>query len=97
MTTTLDPNVHPDSQREGEILAAEHELYHPSADVVAQALVPNYLDLRTEALADVEGYWDARAKELIDWFEPYDKVLDDSGKPFYNWFVGGKTNIAYNA
>ena len=97
MTTTLDPNVHPDSQREGEILAAEHELYHPSADVVAQALVPNYLDLRTEALADVEGYWDARAKELIDWFEPYDKVLDDSGKPFYKWFVGGKTNIAYNA
>ncbi|MBI1297125.1 acetate--CoA ligase [bacterium] len=97
MTTTLDPNVHPDSQREGEILAAEHELYHPSAEVVAQALVPNYMDLRTEALADVEGYWDARAKELIDWFEPYDKVLDDSGKPFYKWFVGGKTNIAYNA
>ncbi|MEZ4832149.1 MAG: acetate--CoA ligase [Caldilineaceae bacterium] len=97
MTTALDPNVHPDSQREGEILAAEHEMYQPSADVLAQVNVPNYMDLRAEALADVESYWDARAKELIDWFEPYDKVLDDSGKPFYKWFVGGKTNIAYNA
>jgi acetyl-CoA synthetase len=23
-------------------------------------------------------------------------VLDDSNKPFYKWFVGGKTNIVYN-
>jgi acetyl-CoA synthetase len=93
----LEPNIHPDSQREGEILAAESEIYHPSPEVVAQALVPNYMDLRTEALADIEAYWDARAQEMIDWFEPYEKVLDDSDKPFYKWFVGGKTNIAYNA
>ncbi|MBX2998211.1 MAG: acetate--CoA ligase [Caldilineaceae bacterium] len=97
MTTTLEPNIHPDSQREVEILAAESEIYHPSPEVVAQALIPNYMDLRTEALADVESYWDARAQEMVDWFEPYEKVLDDSGKPFYKWFVGGKTNIAYNA
>ena len=30
------------------------------------------------------------------WFEPWTKVLDDSNKPFYKWFVGGKTNIVYN-
>jgi acetyl-CoA synthetase len=65
--------------------------------VVAQANVPNYLELREQALEDLEGFWDARAQEMIDWFEPYEKVLDRSGAPFYKWFVGGKTNLAYNA
>ncbi len=80
-----------------EVPAADSELYQPSPEAVAKANVPNYLDLRGEALADSEAYWDARARELIDWFEPYEKVLDDSGAPFFKWFVGGKTNIAYNA
>jgi acetyl-CoA synthetase len=93
----LDPNVHPDAQREVEILAAESEIYQPSEDVIRQAVVPNYMDLRQEALQDIEAYWDARAKEMIDWFEPYEKVLDDSNAPFYKWYVGGKTNLAYNA
>ncbi len=80
-----------------EVPAADSELYQPPPEAVAGANVPNYLDLRGEALADSEAYWDARARELIDWFEPYEKVLDDSGAPFFKWFVGGKTNIAYNA
>ena len=80
-----------------EVQAADSELYQPPPEAVAGANVPNYLDLRDEALADSEAYWDARARELIDWFEPYEKVLDDSGAPFFKWFVGGKTNIAYNA
>ncbi len=80
-----------------EVPAADSELYQPPPEAVASANVPNYLELRGEALADSEAYWDARARELIDWFEPYEKVLDDSGAPFFKWFVGGKTNIAYNA
>ena len=80
-----------------EVPAADSELYQPPPEAVAGANVPNYLALRGEALADSEAYWDARARELIDWFEPYEKVLDDSGAPFFKWFVGGKTNIAYNA
>ncbi len=93
----LDPNVHMDEKREGEILAAESEIYEPSPDVIRQANVPNYLELRGEALADIEAYWDAHGKEMIDWLQPYDKVLDDSDKPFYKWYTGGKTNLAYNA
>lgn len=93
----LDPNVHPDTQRELEILAAESEMYTPTADVVSAAVVPNYLDLRSTALEDIEAYWDARATELVDWYEPYERVLDDSDKPFFKWFVGGKTNIVHNA
>ncbi len=97
MDNGLESTVHPDAQREVEILAAESEIYPPPEAVVAQANVPNYLELREQALEDLEGFWDARAQEMIDWFEPYEKVLDRSGAPFYKWFVGGKTNLAYNA
>ena len=37
-----------------------------------------------------------QGKEL-KWFKKWTKVLDDSGKPFYKWFVGAKTNIVHNA
>lgn len=80
-----------------ELPAVESELYRPPQAAIAKANVPNYLALRQEALADSTAYWDARARELIDWFEPYETVLDDSEAPFFKWFVGGKTNIAYNA
>lgn len=73
------------------------EVYYPSDEVVAQANVPNYQELRAEALADPVTYWDKRAKEMVDWIEPYEQVLDDSNKPFFKWFVGGKTNMVHNA
>lgn len=80
-----------------ELPAVESELYQPPQAAIAKANIPNYLAVRQEALADSKAYWDARARELIDWFEPYETVLDDSEAPFFKWFVGGKTNIAYNA
>src|SRR5690606_36415798 len=42
-------------------------------------------------------FWDAQAKELLDWYEPYQQVVDKSGHPYYKWFVGGKINIVHNA
>jgi len=97
MSDHLDPNVHPDAEREVEILAAESEIYEPADEVALNANEPDYLNLREEALADPIAFWDARAKELIDWYEPYKQVLDDSDAPFFKWFVGGKINIAHNA
>ena len=47
------------------------------------------------ALKDLEGFWAERAEEL-EWFEKWDKVLDDSNKPFFKWFTGGKVNIVHN-
>jgi acetyl-CoA synthetase len=72
------------------------ELYHPSPDVLAQANVPDAEAVYREAQDDLEGYRARRAAEL-EWYRPWDKVLDDSEKPFYKWFVGGKTNIVLNA
>ncbi|MEE8265550.1 MAG: propionyl-CoA synthetase, partial [Acidiferrobacterales bacterium] len=31
------------------------------------------------------------------WTKRWDKVLDDSNKPFYRWFSGGEVNTCYNA
>ena len=39
-------------------------------------------------------FWEGFAKEL-HWFKKWKKVLDWK-LPFSKWFVGGKTNIAYN-
>jgi acetyl-CoA synthetase len=97
MRPNLQPNIHPDASREVEILAAESELYEPSAEVIQHANFPDYLNLRQESLEDVTRFWDARAKEMVEWFTPYQQVLDDTDAPFFRWFVGGKINIAYNA
>ena len=72
------------------------EWYHPSEDVKRNAIVQDYEALYAEAQADLEGFWAKQAQKL-DWFTPWDKVLDRSEAPFYKWFVGAKTNIAYNA
>jgi acetyl-CoA synthetase len=34
--------------------------------------------------------------EMLDWFEEWDQVLDDSNPPFYEWFSGGKLNASHN-
>src|SRR5512138_1027154 len=74
----------------------EGEVYYPSDEVVAQANVKDWEVMATKALKDPQAFWAAEAEEL-EWFQKWDKVLDDSNKPFYQWFVGGKTNIVHNA
>jgi len=48
------------------------------------------------SIEDPEGFW-AEAAEAIHWDRRWDKVLDDSNKPFYRWFIGGELNTCYNA
>jgi acetyl-CoA synthetase len=74
----------------------EGEVYFPSEEVIAQANISDWDEVANFALRDLEGFWAERAEEL-EWFERWDKVLDDSNKPFFKWFVGGKTNIVHNA
>tara|TARA_R100000027_G_scaffold67340_1_gene65654 strand:+ start:16022 stop:17890 length:1869 start_codon:yes stop_codon:yes gene_type:complete len=47
------------------------------------------------SIADPEAYWAEVASEL-HWFKPWDRVLNEDEKPFFKWFEGGKTNLAYN-
>ena len=72
------------------------EIYNPPSHVTAQAHVKEYETLYQRSLDDPSGFWAERAEEL-EWFEPWTKVIDDTQKPFFKWFVGGKTNIVHNA
>ena len=74
----------------------EGEVYYPSEQVVAQARLKDWDALAEKADKDLEGFWADEASEL-EWYKKWDKVLDDSNKPFYKWFVGARTNIVHNA
>ncbi len=42
-----------------------------------------------------EGFWE-RAAEQLPWLRKWDRVFDWT-PPTFKWFVGGQTNLAYNA
>ena len=53
-------------------------------------------EIHRRSLADPEGFW-AEAALQIDWYRKWDRVLDDSRKPFYRWFAGAMVNTCHNA
>ncbi len=55
-----------------------------------------YDDVYARALRDPEGFWGEAAKG-IDWYRPWDTVLDASQAPFFRWFSGGELNTCHNA
>lgn len=71
------------------------EVFYPSEKTKVKALVKDRSVIDAKAAKDPSGFWADYASEL-HWFRKWDKVMDDSGKPFYKWFLGGETNIAYN-
>ncbi|MBC3872824.1 propionate--CoA ligase [Undibacterium flavidum] len=56
----------------------------------------NYQDFYQASIQDPASFWDKQA-QLISWHKPYTQVLDHSKLPFVKWFVGGETNLCYNA
>src|SRR5258706_4794946 len=55
-----------------------------------------YQGFYARSIADPEGFWGEQAK-LIEWNHPPAKVLDYAHPPFRSWFVGGETNLCFNA
>ncbi len=58
--------------------------------------IKTYFEFHRKSLERFEEFWASVAKEL-EWFRPWDKVLDGSNPPFYRWFVGGRLNLSYLA
>jgi propionyl-CoA synthetase len=54
-----------------------------------------YDEVFKRSIQDPEGFW-GEAAEAIHWYKKWDRVLDDSKKPFYRWFAGGEMNTCYN-
>ena len=71
------------------------DVFYPPEEIIRHAHARDWGTMAAAAEKDLEGFWAKEANEL-HWFEHWEKVLDESKKPFYQWFVGGKTNIAYN-
>ncbi|MEX0684651.1 MAG: acetate--CoA ligase [Balneolales bacterium] len=79
-----------------ETEAKDPKFYNPSKEILKNANIKSYDILYKRSIEDPQGFW-AEEAEKLDWFKKWDKVLDDSNKPFYKWFTGGKTNIIQNA
>ncbi len=56
----------------------------------------SYRDFHRRSLGDREGFWREEA-QLVHWEKPFTRVLDYSRPPFARWFIGGETNLCYNA
>jgi acetyl-CoA synthetase len=86
---------------EGEVaiesILKERRVFEPDRAFVRQAnLSPAaYARFQKEAKANFQRYWARLAKEHLHWFAPWKKVLEWK-PPFAKWFVGAKTNVAYN-
>ena len=50
----------------------------------------------SRSLKDPANFW-GEVAESVHWHKKWEKVLDDSQRPFYRWFVGGEVNTCYNA
>ncbi len=56
----------------------------------------DYDALYQRSIDHPDAYWAEQAAR-IHWQTPFEQVLDYSHPPFARWFVGGKTNLCYNA
>ncbi len=84
-------------------MADELKFYEPTKELVENSNIMAFmrkhniktLDELLKRASDLEWYWGEMAKEL-EWFKPWNKVLDESQAPFYKWFTGGLFNITHN-
>jgi len=55
-----------------------------------------YDEFYRQSVEEPERFWSEQAR-LIHWETPPRQILDASKLPFRRWFVGGTTNLCYNA
>jgi len=87
----------PDNSAAIESTLQETRVFPPPAGFVEKARLKSfdeYKKLYRESIDQPDQFWSRVANEL-HWFKKWDKVLDWN-LPYAKWFVGGKTNIAYN-
>ncbi len=77
----------------------ETRQFPPSKEFVDQAYIKSraeYEKMWKESIENPEKFWGGVASDL-HWFKKWDKVnVEDFKNAKLEWFVGGKTNIAYN-
>lgn len=79
-------------------ILSENRSFPPPHEFASSARISSmkqYQAMVEEATEDYEGFWARQARERLDWFEPFEKVLEWEA-PFAKWFSDGKLNLAYN-
>ncbi len=74
------------------------QIFYPHKELFPNSPIRNmceYDELVEKFENDYEGTWEAFAREKIDWYKPFDRVLNEDDAPFYKWFEGGELNVAY--
>lgn len=72
------------------------------ANITAQMrkyTIPTYEAFLQKSIDDPDWFWRAFFEDIgFHWHTPYTQTVDlSAGKPFAQWFVGGKLNWTYNA
>ncbi len=82
----------------------EKRVFKPSKKFVDQTNVKQWMDEHNiKTIDDLykkaenwEWFWDEAAKELLEFYTPYTKVVEWNA-PWVKWFVGAKYNIVHDA
>ena len=86
------------------VLLDEKRVFKPNEEFVNQTNVKQWMDehgIKTldelhKKAENREWFWEEISKELVEWYKPYDKVVDWD-PPWVKWFVGAKYNIVHDA
>ena len=77
----------------------ENRLFPPSKEFSDKSNIKSFEELQSlkkQSLENPTKFWESFANSEIDWFEPFQTVLDRANAPFFKWFKEGKLNITYN-
>ncbi|CAJ1955245.1 unnamed protein product [Cylindrotheca closterium] len=70
------------------------KVFPPKGDLVLE----QYKAKHKDSITDPNGFWEKAAYEHLDWFEPFEEVLEGSFEHGdVRWFSGGQLNLSYNA
>ncbi len=77
----------------------QEKVYPVPENIAAQAHITeaDYFRLYQQSIDDPAGFWAEQAMDFLDWYTPWDTVLDwDYNKGHIRWFEGGKLNVSVN-
>ncbi|WP_417849230.1 acetate--CoA ligase [Thalassoglobus sp.] len=80
-----------------ESILQENRKFVPPAEFTANALISSeeqYQQMWQQAKDDPETFWGDLAREELEWFQPFDSVMEGD-MPDTKWFQGGKINASY--
>src|SRR3712207_3198963 len=84
----------------------QQEFYYPPEELVQNSNIMAYArekgfgnveELYAWTIQHPQEFWSEMATRFLDWFQPWQQVVDESEAPFFKWFVDGKINIVHNA